>query len=489
MMSQLISADPVFIQWKKERYFWSRRERINHALMLCRRLIELKLSLFLNADEMAYLFYLCDDLLPIQTHETIFIPFLRAHCDQDQAREWIQRAENYQIIGCYAQTELGHGSNVSAIETTATFIADSDEWELDSPSLSATKWWIGGLGILATHAIVMANLVIGDRSFGVQPFIVPIRDPVVHAAFKGVSVGDIGPKMGANSMDNGFLRFNSYRIPRRYLLMRSVQVSSDGQFSQSGNPKLLYITMLKLRVDFVNFSALGLARASTIAVRYCSVRRQFGKPEVPVISYSAVQFRIIPPLAAAYVFAFMSQALSQEFNQLSALVNAGKSIDDSALADLHASSAGLKSFCTVFTARAFEECRMACGGHGYSQFSGFSDSYGTFAHLCTAEGENWLMTQQCTRWLLKQYAAAFSGGKVSPKAEYLLQFAGKKTVSCCSAKTSEEVVSCETLLSLLSFRAYYRLSNLAKLLGNDSSETSWNSMHVLIYRASEAHCQ
>lgn len=46
----------------------------------------------------------------------------------------------YQVIGCYAQTELGHGSNIRALETTATFVRGTDEFELHSPTITATKW-------------------------------------------------------------------------------------------------------------------------------------------------------------------------------------------------------------------------------------------------------------------------------------------------------------------------------------------------------------
>ena len=47
---------------------------------------------------------------------------------------------NYDIIGCYAQTELGHGSNVRGLETTATWDPLRQEFEIHSPYLTASKW-------------------------------------------------------------------------------------------------------------------------------------------------------------------------------------------------------------------------------------------------------------------------------------------------------------------------------------------------------------
>jgi acyl-CoA oxidase len=41
----------------------------------------------------------------------------------------------------------------------------------------------------------------------------------------GVTVGDIGPKLGWFGIDNGFLRLNNVRIPRDQMLMRYSKVS------------------------------------------------------------------------------------------------------------------------------------------------------------------------------------------------------------------------------------------------------------------------
>ena len=60
---------------------------------------------------------------------------------------------SHDIIGCYAQSELGHGSNVKGLETTATWDPATHEFQLHSPYLTASKWWNGGMGRTATHAV------------------------------------------------------------------------------------------------------------------------------------------------------------------------------------------------------------------------------------------------------------------------------------------------------------------------------------------------
>lgn len=51
-----------------------------------------------------------------------------------------------QMLGCYAQTEVGHGSNLQALQTTATYLPETDEFELWTPTLESCKWWPGTLG-------------------------------------------------------------------------------------------------------------------------------------------------------------------------------------------------------------------------------------------------------------------------------------------------------------------------------------------------------
>lgn len=95
-------------------------------------------------------------------------------------------------MGCYAQTELGHGSNVAGLETTATLDTRTDEFVIHTPSIKATKVWSGGLGLFANHAVVFARAIANDNDYGVMPFFVPIRDMETHKTLPGVEIGDMG---------------------------------------------------------------------------------------------------------------------------------------------------------------------------------------------------------------------------------------------------------------------------------------------------------
>ena len=82
------------------------------------------------------------------------------------------RIQNFEVLGCYAQTEIGHGSNVAGLETRAVYDQDKDEFLISTPTQTATKWWPGELGKFANHAAVFARVIIGENDYGVMPFIV-----------------------------------------------------------------------------------------------------------------------------------------------------------------------------------------------------------------------------------------------------------------------------------------------------------------------------
>ena len=144
------------------------------------------------------------------------------------------------MLGCYAQTELGHGSNIMGLETTATLDLKTDEFVIHTPTVTSTKYWPGGMGITATHAIVFARCIVESSDYGVMPFMVQIRDLTTHLPVQGVKVGDIGLKFGYNTKDNGWLMFNQVRVPRTNMLCRFAYIDKEGSFEMRGNPKAIY---------------------------------------------------------------------------------------------------------------------------------------------------------------------------------------------------------------------------------------------------------
>lgn len=160
--------------------------------------------------------YLVDEPTPYHLHMQMFRTTILEQASDEQKAFWLPKIESWDIIGAYAQTELGHGSNVQGIELQARWDSKTGEFVLHSPTLTASKWWNGTLGRMANHAIVMARLLLpqpagGYVSHGPQAFIVQVRDLETHLPLDGVVIGDIGPKYGYNTMDNAYMLFNSFR--------------------------------------------------------------------------------------------------------------------------------------------------------------------------------------------------------------------------------------------------------------------------------------
>ncbi|XP_048461423.1 peroxisomal acyl-coenzyme A oxidase 3-like [Rhincodon typus] len=72
--------------------------------------------------------------------------------------QFVEKVINMEIFGCFALTELSHGSNARAMRTTAKYDPETKEFIINSPDFEAAKFWIGNMGKTATHAVVFAQL-------------------------------------------------------------------------------------------------------------------------------------------------------------------------------------------------------------------------------------------------------------------------------------------------------------------------------------------
>ncbi|KAJ5862109.1 hypothetical protein N7455_006177 [Penicillium solitum] len=362
--------------------------------------------------------YLVDDVSPYFLHMEMFITTIREQASEEQQAYWLPLIESWKIIGAYAQTELGHGSNVRGLELEARWDSRTKEFVLHSPTLTASKWWNGSLGRLANHAIVVAQLLLPDPgspdryvSHGPHPFIVQVRDMKTHQPLNGIVVGDIGPKYGYITMDNAYMLFDQFRIPHSAMLSRYSNVDPNtGIYTKPEKPALIYGPLTYVRSNMVHRARLVLARAVTVAVRYSSVRRQFQDrdgdkkgPEMSVLDYPTVQIRILPLLATTFALHYTGLAMQSVYK------NARQDIEKgifNSLAHMHSMSSGLKSLCTILAADGIETCRRAMGGHGFGGGSGLIQVNNDYLSKPTVEGDNWMITQQVAAYLIKKMAAA-----------------------------------------------------------------------------------
>ncbi|MDN5547552.1 MAG: acyl-CoA dehydrogenase family protein, partial [Rhodococcus sp. (in: high G+C Gram-positive bacteria)] len=96
--------------------------------------------------------------------------------NSEQHQAWLLDAQKGKLLGSFAMTEIGHGSDVAAVGTTATYSVEDKEFVIDTPFRAATKEYIGNAARDARAAVVFAQLVTAGVNHGVHAFFVPIRD-------------------------------------------------------------------------------------------------------------------------------------------------------------------------------------------------------------------------------------------------------------------------------------------------------------------------
>lgn len=428
-------------------------------------------------------------------HFGLFLGALMAQGDQEQQDEWLPPAMLLQLYGSYAMTELGHGSFTRGFETTATFDRQADEFVIHTPTDTATKWWIGAAGQTATHTVCFARLLIDGQDKGVQTFVVQLRDLETHEPLPGVHIGDLGKKMGLQGVDNGWIQFDHVRVPRAHMLRRFASVSRDGVFTQTHKAQMAYAALIGTRGKLVTLSVGILKRALTIAVRYCGVRRQGEQvnpadphPETKLLDYQSHQMRLMPAVAKAYAYHLQTsyiEQLIQKFDQQ------GGDISEQLLADIHGTMAGFKAFCTWDVQAAIEQCRQACGGNGYSSYTGLEELLANFSVIVTFEGDNTVMALQTANYLVRSVERQARGEALAGSVQYLDNC---KSLKSWRVQSASDLDDPSQILDALNFYVGKQvLQTAAKFHGLESNkalpthQARWNACQVELIEIARVH--
>ena len=448
-------------------------------------------------------------------HFSMFLTFVMTQANDAQKKAWLGGARQAKYFGAYAQTELGHGSNVRALETTATFVRDADEFEIHSPTLTSLKWWPTGM-YCCTHAVVFARLVDGggvDRGF--HGFMVQLRDDRGRM-MPGVEVGEIGPKVNGKHANIGYARFTRVRVPRFNLFARYARVERDGTYVRPPRKlsKFKYISMMQIRMSLVMGAYRGVSQAATVAVRYSAVRRQGFKDtkaanplargvesENVVLDYTMQQYRTLVPVAFAYCLIWNARFVMDYLGRVQSAIGEGGAAADAAaneLPELHATLAGLKVWSTVKAHGFIEECRKACGGQGFLLSSGVAELSRSFAEPVTVEGEQVILSLQVARFLIKAVRANRAGAPLAGSVVYLRDPALTAIPAAAAAGRGrgggggDADARCDALLLLLKDRARRVAVSLeARFAAAETSglpfDQALNSVALVAYAAAEAH--
>jgi acyl-CoA oxidase len=320
---------------------------------------------------------------------------------------YLRQIASYELPGCAAMTEIGHGSNLMQMRTTATYDRDSQEFVITTPDADARKDFIGNAARDARIAVAFARLVVDGTDHGVHALVVPIRDEQGRLA-AGVTVEDCGEKLGLNGVDNGRITFDELRVPRDALLDRYAQVSADGVYtSEIASPSQRFFTMIGIlisgRVSVAGASISIAKSALTIAIRYALHRRQFGpagREEELLLDYRTHQRRLLPALATTYALSFAQHRLVDELDRAFTDPDYG----DADRRRFEARAAALKVAASWHAVAVIQECREACGGAGYMSVNGLAALKADADPFTTFEGDNNVLLQVVAKSLLADAA-------------------------------------------------------------------------------------
>ena len=348
------------------------------------------------------------------------------------------------VPGAFAMTEIGHGSDVASLGTTATYDAKTGEFVIHTPFRAAWKDYLGNAAKDGIAAVLFAQLITQGVNHGVHAFYLPIRDE--NGDFlPGVGGEDDGLKGGLNGIDNGRLHFDNVRIPRENLLNRYGDVAEDGTYSSDiKSPGRRFFTMLGTlvqgRVSLDGAATAASALALTIAITYGSQRRQFTASsetnEEVILDYQRHQRRLLPRLATTYAQTFAHDEFLVKFDE----VFSGKADTDDDRQDLETLAAALKPLSTWHALDTLQEARESCGGAGFmaeNRLVGLRADLDIFA---TFEGDNNVLLQLVAKRLLTDYSRKFAKADTGALARYVVQQAADRAYHGSGLRTLGQTV-------------------------------------------------
>eukprot|EP01130_Rhizamoeba_saxonica_P016042 TRINITY_DN7336_c0_g1_i1.p1 TRINITY_DN7336_c0_g1~~TRINITY_DN7336_c0_g1_i1.p1 ORF type:complete len:719 (+),score=148.75 TRINITY_DN7336_c0_g1_i1:30-2159(+) len=427
----------------------------------------------------------------IGVHFGLFQNAIESSGTEEQVLHYMPLIRTMRVYGCFAMTELGHGSYIRGFETTATYDKSRQEFVINSPTQTSTKWWIGAAGQTATHSVVFARLMIDGNDHGIHSFVVQLRDTATGLPLPGISVGDCGSKMGRDGIDNGWIQFDHFRIPRTDMLMRWSQVTPEGEFISPPSAQMSYGALITGRVTMIIDSAKNVQRALTIAIRYSAIRRQFPSKtdeinEEQILNYQTHQYRLMPMLATSYALHVAAQEMSSQYEEFLEELN-DQNLES--IGVVHSTSAGLKSLSTWWCNESLEIARQCLGGHGFSTYSGLPTVLQDWAVNCTWEGDNTVLAQQTARFLVSSFSKICKGQKLSGFISYLNNYT--EVLNHRFTGSIHSSISLESLVDAQKWLATFVISSIGLKMQNIQefdSDIAWNKCQVDLCTAALIHC-
>ncbi|MFJ2773220.1 acyl-CoA dehydrogenase [Streptomyces sp. NPDC087300] len=312
--------------------------------------------------------------------------FLGSLIDHDPGAERdLSEFTSMRRTGTFLCTELAHGNDVAALQTTAELDPATGGFLLHTPTPGARKFMpntstTGG----PKSAVVAARLLVHGEDQGVFLFLTPLSDET--GLLPGIRARRL-PERTGSPVDHCLTSFDRVRLPREALLEGPHgRLGADGTVTGAlGNPRKRFLhSISRVTVGKLCMSgaAVGVSRAAlAIAVRYAEQRHISGPKageRIPLNAHRSHHGRLAEALATSYAMTFLHRTVTAAW--------VGHTDEDRAATERLVAVA--KGWITWQARDITVECRERCGAQGLFPVNGIADFPLNLEGAITAEGDN-----------------------------------------------------------------------------------------------------
>lgn len=331
-------------------------------------------------------------------------------CGENDVVEYIDKLNKGEHIGCLAITEIGHGSNIKKLSTTATYNLKTRTFTINTPDIDSYKCWIGNAKY-ATHCVVFAKLILKGKNYDLHPFLVNLKT-------EGVVIIDNGQKNGLNGVANCVLIFNNVMIPECNLLGKFGYIK-DGVYNISDkyviktkegttiNTKLRFADLLSTLSGGRLILSSGCVALSMQALvktyHYSRIRKQFnfdtlkGETETEIIRYPTFFSGLFLQITKSYLLNFFIhhvKDMATKYYIENGFINK----------QIHILTSSVKIFGSELADESIRLCRKLCAGNGFLHKNSFGSKFNDVDIYKTFEGDNTLLRLEVAAYAIETFA-------------------------------------------------------------------------------------
>ena len=277
----------------------------------------------------------------------------------------------------------------------------------------------------------------------------------------GCDIGDCGYKLAIDGLDNGWIRFSDFRIPRESLLNKHGDVDAEGNYMTSVEDDtkrfgLHFSSLAGGRCMISRLAADYSLYGATIAMRYTCVRKAFGDPEIPIIEYPMVQHRIFKNFSEQMANYIASQRVMKIWMDNLPNLNDEKNRRNELC---HGLGSAAKAFNTWSSQESLNETKRLLGGIGFSAYSQSAIVMKGNDVQQTLEGDNNVLLMQTTKFIFRNLKWKMKGSQIQETCEFLTL-----DMDNTSIFDNPDLSNVKSLNKMLAFRACFKAHKIGTFL-------------------------